>query len=166
MAKNEFASLGDEPVEENIAMRTAKRNRTTRVFGMYVEGAEEKATAKALEDLLKENSVEKRAYTALVETLDGFREPDDNPRSRKKRRSTTRAVMEIEELWDKDGDLAGLGRQYMESKVTGSGRARPFRICTVCWSKAAYKCMHCPQRYCSIDCRNVHLETKCLKKIV
>ena len=66
MAKNEFASLGDEPVEENIAMRTAKRNRTTRVFGMYVEGAEEKATAKALEDLLSMSGSLPRLFGVLL----------------------------------------------------------------------------------------------------
>ena len=47
------------------------------------------------------------AWISLVFFLSSFDFAD--PRSRKKRRSTTRAVMEIEELWDKDGDLAVCG---------------------------------------------------------
>jgi len=39
----------------------------------------------------------------------------------------------------------------------------PLKLCSVCSLLSTYKCVRCGTNYCSLNCMNIHKDTKCLK---
>lgn len=49
------------------------------------------------------------------------------------------------------------------SAVAPPSKQPPRKFCAVCGCFSAYTCIKCGARYCSLKCRSVHEDTRCLK---
>ncbi|XP_075493152.1 SWR1 complex subunit 6 [Primulina tabacum] len=52
---------------------------------------------------------------------------------------------------------------YLRAAVGPPSSSARRHFCTVCGFSANYTCVQCGMRFCSIRCRNIHNDTRCLK---
>ncbi|CAI2355468.1 unnamed protein product [Caenorhabditis sp. 36 PRJEB53466] len=60
-----------------------------------------------------------------------------------------------------DPDYRRVSAYYLATASPSSKPARKF--CAVCGSSSKYCCTRCGAKYCSIPCRDVHNDTRCMK---
>ncbi|VDD80979.1 unnamed protein product [Mesocestoides corti] len=78
---------------------------------------------------------------------------------RAKFRKTFELLLDEEYQNTKGGQV---GASYFTAAVPDS-RFPPRKFCSVCGFPGLYVCVVCGTRYCSIKCRDVHNDTRCLK---
>ncbi|KAL5970241.1 Zinc finger HIT domain-containing protein 1 [Taenia solium] len=123
---------------------------------------------KTLEILEQDNHVEDCQSDAKTTKRPKFE--DDAPGQSKRRRRTTigRAKFKktFELLLDEEYQATKggqVGASYFTATVPDS-RLPPRKFCSVCGFLGAYVCVVCGSRYCSIKCRDVHNDTRCLNE--
>ncbi|VDL95842.1 unnamed protein product [Schistocephalus solidus] len=135
------------------------------------DDARQRRLRKALEILEQDNHVEEPVSESRSTKRPKFGE-DDGPfksgKSRKKRRSvvgkskfkkTFEILLEEEFQATKGGQI---GPSYFTVAVPPS-RLPPRKFCSVCGFLGDYVCVTCGVRFCSIRCREIHNDTRCLK---
>ncbi|KAK0403920.1 hypothetical protein QR680_017195 [Steinernema hermaphroditum] len=56
-----------------------------------------------------------------------------------------------------------MGKSVYEAAEVPPSRIPPRQFCPPCGLYAKYKCIRCGTCYCSIRCRDIHTDTRCLK---
>ncbi|KAM3185481.1 hypothetical protein ACTXT7_006288 [Hymenolepis weldensis] len=129
--------------------------------------ARKRRLRKTLEILEQDNLVEEALNESKATKRPKFEE--DGPAQGKRRRKTTISRAKFKKTFDllldeeyqatKGGQI---GTSYFTAAVPDT-RLPPRKFCSVCGFFGPYVCVSCGSRYCSIKCRDVHNDTRCLK---
>lgn len=82
-------------------------------------------------------------------------------RGQRRSRKTVEMILMDEPASLPDADTYLSVQAPPASKVPGI--RPPWKLCSVCSYFGSYKCVRCGSNFCSINCMNVHKDTKCLK---
>uniref|UniRef100_A0A5K3ETG6 HIT-type domain-containing protein n=1 Tax=Mesocestoides corti TaxID=53468 RepID=A0A5K3ETG6_MESCO len=130
--------------------------------------ARKRRLRKTLEILEQDNHVEESQSDTKTTKKPKFEDDDAIGHTKRKRRTiigrakfrkTFELLLDEEYQNTKGGQV---GASYFTAAVPDS-RFPPRKFCSVCGFPGLYVCVVCGTRYCSIKCRDVHNDTRCLK---
>eukprot|EP00667_Euglena_gracilis_P022390 EG_transcript_24892 len=101
---------------------------------------------------------------------DAFLPDTDEPRQRKrKRRHANKPRWVLEEvLRDELSERAVAGETklpWYATAAAGPSKLPPRRFCSVCGFRSPYTCTKCGARFCSVRCKGVHDDQRCMKAV-
>ena len=144
---------------------------------MLDEAARKRRARKALEGLERDNFhddphaglvMSKKALSLFQDKGDSKSSTSPSQSSGRSRKTRTaeyyrqRFRKTLPQLLEEDAALNPDPPNYLSAQAPPPEKPHR-RFCAVCGFTSAYTCTACGARYCSIQCRETHMETRCLK---